>query len=84
MCVVSMIRDHYYDKWLPLQQPTWTWSLPPPITAEEIAEFRRLLERAREYDKKTGQPDSELAEKRKKVAALAESLGVRIAFLEED
>lgn len=54
---------------------------PPVITAEEIAEFRKLLERAREYDRKHNQPDCELEEKRMKIRELATTLGVEIDFL---
>ena len=86
MCVVSMIYDHYYDKWREYFPPSH-WQVPmmpipqqPAITPEEIVEFRKLLERAREYDKRTGQPDCELEEKRKKLKDLADQLGVKIGF----
>ena len=91
MCVISMVMDHYHDKW-------WDkWNLPQPvprpfpfpvpmvpvptITPEEIAEFRKLLARAREYDKKHNQPDCELQEKRDKVKELARKMGVEIDFI---
>lgn len=88
MCVVSMIMDHYEDKWkhyVP-QQP-WTTGpgiyVVPPLTNEEInqirqdaIELRKLLERAREYDRKNNEPDCELEEKRKKVKELAKLLGL--------
>lgn len=95
MCVVSMIFDHYHDKWSqrPPAQP-YPWPFPysvpdsmkplplqPAITPEEIEEFRKLLARAREYDKRNNEPDCELEEKRKKVKELAEALGVKINFL---
>lgn len=54
---------------------------PGPITPEEIKEFRRLLERAREYDKRTGQPDCELEEKKQTLKKLADLMGVKIDFL---
>ena len=92
MCTVSMIYDHYHDKW---KQPPYVPPYVPtpfvpnvipnpyvsPITPAEIEEFRKLLDRAREYDKTHNQPDCELEEKRKKVKELAESLGVSIDFL---
>lgn len=81
MCVMSMIMDHYQDKWtdrlgdtMPL--PGW-----PMISKEEIEEFRQLLERAREYDRRTGQPDCELDSKRQALLNLAKELGVEIKFL---
>lgn len=90
MCVYSMIMDHYTDKWEKYK------TIPPnPITiplvpdksgqlpsAEEIAEFYKLLERAREYDKKNNEPDCELDSKKEKLRILAEELGVKIEFVE--
>lgn len=78
MCVVSMIMDHYNDRWTQPQQPVrlpWMQQDPPLlITKQELAEFRKLLDRAREYDKRMGEPDCELEEKKAKVLALAEEL----------
>lgn len=109
MCTVSMIMDHYGDKWRPLVQPwpepyqPWTTNPPQPqpqkaltpedvarilapkppvISAEEIAEFRRLLDRAREYDKRNNEPDCELAEKRDALKVIAAALGVDISFID--
>lgn len=86
MCVVSMISDHYWDKWkdrtVPMPTPNVFPYVPEPaITDAEIKEFRELLERAREYDKKNNQPDCELQEKKDKLLKLAEQLGVKIDFL---
>lgn len=89
MCVVSMITDHYNDKWNDYLQKQlagypgvyYVPPSPPPITPEEIAEFRQLLERAREYDKRTGQPDCELDSKKAAIKKVAELLGVKIDFL---
>jgi hypothetical protein len=85
MCTVSMVMDHYWDKWQPYQPsnpfvPIGVVPL-PAISKEEIEEFRRLLERAREYDKRNNEPDCELAQKRERVKRLAEELGVKIDFL---
>ena len=106
MCVVSMVMDHYREKWIPLvpsdpwTQP-YTWPIQPEpnkpidvgelakllkpqtpaITPEEIAEFRRLLERAREYDKRHNEPDCELDSKKQTLLDLAKQLGVEINFL---
>jgi len=80
---------------LPVPTVSWTqpmWPLEPntpvdvePIkpvfpTLEEIAEFRRLLKRAREYDAKNNEPDCELAEKKQRLSDLAKELGVEISF----
>lgn len=86
-----MIQDHYIDKW---RQFPYTdtggvvgTGVPTPITIvqqpspEELAEFRLLLERAREYDKRNGQPECGLEDKKKALLALAEHFGVKIDFL---
>ena len=91
MCVVSMIMDHQYDEWERKFPPFREWPvnpnrpsipLPPPIimpigpTQDEIDEFHRLLERAREYDKKNNEPDCELETKKEKLLKLAKELGI--------
>jgi hypothetical protein len=107
MCVVSMITDHYIDKWsqrCPNCQPsttgpytgsgqiggTWPISYPdgvpevtpnPGISQAELEEFRQLLERAREYDRRNNEPDCELDSKRQALKNIAKQLGVEIAFL---
>lgn len=50
-------------------------------TQAEIDEFRRLLERAREYDIKNNEPNCEMEEKRKKIKDLADELGIKIDFI---
>jgi len=97
MCVVSMVMDHYRDKWGPLIPipivpfpviPYPYYPLPPQepvpvpfISPAEIEEFRRLLERAREYDKRHNEPDCELEEKREAVRKIAKALGLEIDFV---
>lgn len=88
MCVVSMIMDHYDDKWnKKIQEPKTIKYEPgdginiPAITKEEIEEFRTLLERAREYDKRNNEPNCELESKKKKILDLAKELGVEINFI---
>lgn len=87
MCVVSAVFDRYYDRWNPNPLPpfpgtdrtiTFTPTFP---TAEEIAEFRDLLEKARKWDIEHGEPDCEMEEKRKKLLDLADELGVEIDFI---
>lgn len=89
MCVVSMVTDHYIEKWTPyVQYPTGIFTSSAPTvtivqspTAEEVAEFRRLLDRAREYDKRMNEPDCELDSKRQTLKTLAAQLGVDISFV---
>lgn len=76
MCVVSMIMDDFGDKWngyvkqTPIRYPT----------QEEIDEFYRLLNKAREYDKKNNQPDCGIEEKKKRLQRIADELGIKIKF----
>ncbi len=83
MCTMSMIYDHYHDKWKDYVRPVLPY-IPyvPPISPEEVADFRKLLERARQYDREHNQPDCELEEKKQKLRKLAEELGVDIDFPE--
>jgi hypothetical protein len=87
MCVYSMILDHYKDKWSPWTQSAPAMPAPLPLAPRklpsqaEIDEFRILLDRAREYDRRTGQPDCELEEKRQTIRDLADKLGVKIDFV---
>jgi hypothetical protein len=91
MCVYSMVVDHYTDKWRPMvppYQPQPSVVIPPVvvqplISEEELAEFRRLLERAREYDRRMNQPDCELESKKQILRDLADKLGVKVDFLDD-
>lgn len=80
MCVVSMVMDHYNDKWnqlIPQLYPTGI-RIEPAITDAEIREFRDLLKRAREYDKRNNEPDCELEAKKQMLLDLAKQLGIEI------
>ena len=88
MCVVSMVMEHQADRWdrryfnpEPLPIGWKKWIVAPMPTPEEIEEFRSLLERAREYDKRNNEPDCEMAEKRQKLLDMAAELGVDISFI---
>jgi hypothetical protein len=81
-----MVMDHYWDKWqTPRHFPEYPQPLSPykpmPISDEEITEFRKLLERAREYDKRNNEPNCEMEEKRQRLLKLADELGVKIDFV---
>lgn len=81
MCVYSMIEQHRYDKWnelpyiSPLGPPNDFTSAQRSIlnlpTQAELDEFRELLERAREYDRRNGEPECASDEKREKLLELA-------------
>jgi len=94
MCVVSMVIDHYNDKWFERWQiPSTPDSLPSIFIAREdsvtraefeelkkdIAELKSLLVRAKKYDTETGQPDCETDEKMTLVRKVAEMVGVDLA-----
>jgi len=93
MCVVSMVMDHYHDewgrRWVPDQStPPWLAPHAPlvlrPVTQEEVDEFRRLLDRARAYDRRNNEPDCGMDEKRAALKLLAEQMGVDISFVDEE
>lgn len=88
MCVVSMINNHYLDKWTQLPQPSQplvtSINYVPPITDAEITEFRELLKRAREYDKKNEQAHCEDADKKAALKKIAEAFGINISFIDEE
>lgn len=92
MCVVSMVMDYYREKWdrdyHPFYQPNISNPSIPvrPIdypTKAELDEFRRLLDRAREYDKRNNEPDCENDRKKKLLKDMAERLGVDISFIDQ-
>lgn len=82
MCVVSMVTDHFTEKWRPLvsDEPYLKRVTQPLIPQADIDEFYRLLERAREYDRKHNEPECELEEKKETLRKLAKQLGVEIKF----
>ena len=86
MCVVSMVIDHATTTW-PRRIPTpWPWNDPTPpqplISPDELKEFRELLERAREYDRKNSEPECEQDDKRELLKKLAKQLGVDVSFVD--
>lgn len=80
MCVVSMIAEHYNDKWRISPKPFEWGETPKPLpkfpTKEELDDFWRLYERAKEYDRKNHEPDCETKEKMDNLVKLAKELGV--------
>lgn len=70
MCVVSIVYDHYFERFdqvLPVIQPFFT--LPPSsdvaILRKLIEEFRECLEAAKKVDSLTGKSDCVDPEKQK-------------------
>lgn len=94
MCVVSMVGDHFNQKWddyfpkpsgpLTPWPPQTYWPTPPPSREEfdklkkEVEEMRALLIRAKEYDEKNNEPSCEIEEKMEKLRKIAELVGLSI------
>ncbi len=87
MCMVSVIGDLYKDKWEP---KPWFPDPYPYIQNEGItrAEFdalrkdvqdlKKLLEMAKDYDRKHGEPNCEIEEKMKLLRAVAKAVGINL------
>jgi hypothetical protein len=89
MCVVSMIGDHFHDKWDPLRQyipqqnPYTNISYTTLVTKEEfnklkieVEEMKALLKRAKIYDEKNNEPNCEIEEKMTFLREVAKLVGV--------
>lgn len=94
MCVVSMVMDHYTEKWSKdwsEYEKAWSQNFPliprptPPLvplfTQDEVINMKKLLERAKKYDIDNNEPDCELEEKKETLRKLAKQLGVEIEFV---
>ena len=93
MCVVSMVGDHFTDKWTMPQPSTvfqpYVHSSPAitinPVTREEfdalkrnVDEMKALLKRAKEYDERNGEPGCEMEEKLRILRQVAKMVGVSL------
>jgi hypothetical protein len=95
MCVVSMVGDHYKDKWKdwpsvfnpePFLPSKPVFPFPNLVSKEEfealkaeVEEMKKLLERAVEYDKRTNQPHCEMEDKVALLKKVAEYVGVDLS-----
>ena len=82
MCVVSMVMDQGIRDLTPWYQK---FPLPSSQTTDQkldriISLLEQLLVKAAEYDRASGQPDCEHAEKKRTLQDIAERLGVEIQF----
>ncbi len=82
MCTVSMIGDHFNNKW---QHPTYQQiftNIPDVSRAEfealkkEVEEMKVLLKRAKEYDEKNNEPNCEIEEKMALLRKFADVVGI--------
>ena len=83
MCVVSMVIGSKTVEWEQRypQQPYVYPGYAQMPTQQEIDEFRRLLESARQYDREHNQPKCSDDEKRHRIRKLADQLGIDLDFV---
>jgi hypothetical protein len=89
MCAVSMVGDHYQDKWKDRNFGIgWPQSLPavPTISRAEfdalkrdVEEMKLLLKRAKDYDERNNEPHCEMDEKVALLKKVAELVGVDLS-----
>lgn len=91
MCTVSMIGDHYADKWRQYPpQPSTVWPhvfVPAPVISREefdalrrdVEDMKALLIRAKRYDDGHGEPDCEMDEKLAVLRRVADLVGVDLS-----
>lgn len=82
MCTVSMIGDHFSEKW---KQPPYQqiFTNIPDVSREEfealkkeVEEMKALLKRAKEYDEKNNEPNCEIEEKMAMLRKFADAVGI--------
>lgn len=93
MCTVSMIADHYHEKWrprypdyFPPYSPPWTLPLPQQSISreefdalrKEVQELAQLLKRAKKYDEDNGEPDCETETKMASLRLIAALGGLNL------
>lgn len=93
MCVMSMIGDHYHDKWKDVPLKPYI-NYPDPLIngvsdaikirqelndlKKEVLEMKELLKKAIEYDKRNNEPHCEVEEKIETLKKVAELVGVSL------
>lgn len=90
MCVISMVGDHYSDRWRPMVTPPYPSTAAPSnvfvgvsraefeALKAEVEEMKALLAAAKRIDELTGQPDCEQADKVKILRQVADLVGVSL------
>lgn len=84
MCVVSMIGDHYSDKWKADAYQYTINHICEVSKAEfeslkkEVEEMKQLLIKAKIYDEQNNEPNCEMEDKIKLLKEVAEKLGVNL------
>lgn len=87
MCTVSMVGDHYSEtfpqryEWMkvtPIELPTEVSREEFERLKADVEDMKSLLERAKEYDERTGQPNCEMEEKMRLLREIAKAVGVEL------
>jgi hypothetical protein len=84
MCTVSMVADHYQDKWRHIYDQYTSPTYVGPTRAEfdalkkEVEDLKALLKRAKEYDVRNNEPDCEIAEKMEVLRKIAQLVGISL------
>lgn len=92
MCVVSMVGDHFNERWNPSRPytatPTQTWITSGGMTQleraefdalkKEVADMKDLLKRAKLYDEQNGEPSCEMESKVELLKKVAALVGVSL------
>lgn len=85
MCVVSNVSDYFNNRTLPKKYPNyiqWVYNHHAPSREEfealkrDVEELKKLLEAAKVYDEKVGEPHCEAEEKVNLIKKIAEIVGV--------
>lgn len=90
MCVVSMIMDHYQEKFKPYIYPTVSPDMIRPLTEipllvtrgefdqlkKDVAEMKELLKKAQLYDQKNNEPDCGLEDKIELMKKIGQLVGI--------
>lgn len=86
MCVVSMVGDHYTDKWQPWNQKIDNSGLNNYFNnvsrkefddlKKEVIDMKELLIKAKEYDKINNEPNCEIEGKVELLKKIADLVGV--------
>lgn len=76
MCVVSMIADHYNQKWPDFSDFNKIGRKEFEDLKKEVKEMKELLRKAKIYDEANGEPNCEMEDKMKLLRKVAEAVGI--------
>lgn len=89
MCTVSMVGEHYSEKYNKLYPDTNFWSGATPTVyvsqrefealKRDVEEMKKLLLRAKEYDERNNEPHCEMDEKVALLKQIAKVVGVDLS-----